>query len=431
MSRLAPILRKTARLLWSQALLRRFVLLLAVIVLLLPCYAGLLWLAALPSGDAVMQHLEQADAHGYFDEEYPRLLQFRGMDMFTECIALDMSAQLRPTFQDILTMKFGGACEHLRASLQSGDFGGVPYPRYWHGYQVFLRPLIALMSYADVRLLTALTTAVLFIGLYAAARLRLGEAYAVALVASFLTAGTINVFTLVSHAALFWIIQLAAIALLLRRKSAPPILGFGILGSLDAFLSFLNMGSLSLSFPLLCLCLALWHDGEETPRILADGLLCSVAWSIGLLFTWVAKWGLAWAFLPPLDLFGATVEHYFLHSFSAFGSATARDFGKTMWLLWVPVYAWLAWRMYRRRLRVPRGLLVVLLPAIMPFVWIMILPGQSGIHHSSFVSIILWTPLAALLFLLLAMPAKTVTVRRPSATAATATFDPAEDACHD
>jgi len=378
--------------------------LLVLLAVLIPLYLGLLWLAAQPDQAEVRLHVQEARVEGWLDKEYPKILLFRGMDMFTECFSLGIAGQLQPDMESLVAMRAYGNCEATRQGLDEDWPQGGPYARYWHGYQVVLRPLMAVTSYANVRIIVPAVTLLLFAGMGLAARRRLDTAHATALLASFITAGTVNVFTLVSHAALFWVIQVGCIALFLRRSKTPPVLGFGLLGSLDAYLNMLNMGSLSLSFPLLCYCLIRWYENDRNAEILADGLLCCVGWSLGLVLTWTAKWGLAYAFLPPIDLFGNTVELYFRHSLSAFAIAMERNFLKTLWKYWLPVYLLLGWRMYKKRIRVPEGLWIVLFPSCMPLIWVMLLPGQSGMSHSSFVSIILWTPLAALLFLILGLP---------------------------
>jgi hypothetical protein len=373
----------------------------------LPLALLLLFSLSLLPQQPLREHIAQASQNGYL-ENYPEYLGFREIDMYTECIGMGVATQMQPSLDSLAAMRHFGECQGLNAALGQGLQGqGSPYARYIHGYQLALKPLYTLFPLMEVRLFTALAGLCLLLLLYGAARLRVGERYAAALGFSFLFAGTLHVFLLGTHAPQFWVVLVGGIAAFLSRKATPALLFCG-LGLADAFVSFLNMGSLSLGLPLLCFCLAAWADGRKAQDILASALVCCACWSVGLLWLWLAKWGFASLVLPPeTGLLGNTVQGYTATGLKMILHALFNNLWNSLYWLWLPLFALLGYRFIKRGLRIPEGLWVLVLPALVPLLWMCLIPGQSGIKHASFVSIIVWPLLAALFMLLLALPRPT------------------------
>ncbi len=366
---------------------------------------GLLFLVALMPGAGLEQRIAGNVASGDICVNAHRYLKFRPIDMYTECVGIGVALNLEASAPGLLSGATYGTCPELAQAAEHGFTGErSPYARYIHGYAVFLKPLYSLFPLPGVRLLTGLVGLGLLGALFVAARRRLGDVYATALVGSFLLSGTLHVFTLVTHGVQFWLV-LAGGILALAARAAPPLTLFACLGAADAFVSFLSMGSLSLSLPLLCFCLACWSDGLPARRILAWAFLAACAWSVGFVVPWLCKWLLAWLYLGGVDM-GQTLEMYPTRSLSMIAKAFFNNLKASLWQVWLGLMLLLGWRFRRYGGRVPEGLWVIVFPALMPLIWICLIPGQSGVKHSSFVSIILWPLLAATVLLLLAAPRK-------------------------
>jgi hypothetical protein len=377
--------------------------LLAVLCVIVIGYSFLFGVSLIPR-EPMEEHVASAAAAGEFPEHHPKFLKFRSIDMSTECVGIGVALNLNPTLGSVLRAEHFGSCPGLSFAAEHGfEAPKSGYPRYVHGYTVFLKPLYTLFSLPDVRLLVGLTGLSLLALLFVAARWRLGDVYALALTGSFLLSGTLHVFTLVTHGVQFWLVLIGGILALLARAK-PHVTMFACLGATDAMVSFLNMGSLSLSFPLLCYCLACWSDGVPARRILAWAFLAACAWSVGFVLPWLCKWLLALLYIPNVDLLGKTLEIYPARTPYMIWKAFFNNVKATMWQVWLGLALMLGWRFYRHKAVVPEGLWILLFPALMPLVWMCLLPGQSGIKHSSFVSIILWPLTAATCLLLLAAP---------------------------
>jgi len=160
--------------------------------------------------------------------------------------------------------------------------------------------------------------------------------------------------------------------------------------------------------------MARWQKGESSRNIVVFGFWASVAWCIGFVTPWVVKWILTRALLPPeVNLLGEALSQYPAKNMAMVGEALFKDLNYTLWPLWMMVFIVLGVRYYKLKLKQPKGIGVLLLPAIVPIIWISLLPGQSGIKHAFFVEIILWPTLASILFFLLALTRKTVSNEFP------------------
>lgn len=390
----------------------RSFLFLAVSLLVIIVLGGFLLFAVsgLPQ-QPLRQHLKDAQAEGYLAHNYPkqnglRVLNKR-LDMYTECVGLGIAVTMRPEAETLLSMSSFGECAGLtRAVAEDFAVSPGPYMRYVHGYQIFLKPLYTLFPIGAVRLITGAVTVGLLALLFITLRNHLNAVYAAVIVLSFFVTKSSHVFLLVTHAAQFWLVLTGAILAVCLRHRASPFLLFGILGVCDTFFSFLSMGSLSLGLPLLCYALTLWRDGRAPVEIIAALWWGGIGWSIGFVVPWLVKWTvLEWTLHPSTaQLFGATLDVYPTRSVRMIGTALFRNCKALQWQIGLLVCALLIAGKRRCRRTVPSGLWAALLPALVPVIWICILPGQSGVMHSFFVNVILWPGIAALFLLLSALP---------------------------
>lgn len=360
--------------------------------------------------EPLRKHLQEAASAGYFEDNYPKpdwlhLISPR-LDMYTECVGIGIATTMQPNAESLLFMNTFGECSGLLRATTSDFTGSYPYMRYVHGYQLFLKPLYTFFSIENVRLLTFCITSALLLLLLGVLKQSLNFSYALAIVLTFFVTQSANVFLIVTHAAQFWVVLGGAALAVLLRHRLPPLVLFGLLGAVDALCSFLNMGSLSLGLPLLCYSLSLWSDGRTSTDIIAAIFWGSVGWAVAFVLPWLLKWSLLEIFYQPSreQLFGVTLEKYPNRSFSMIFLAFYRNVIHLHWLLGLVLYALLFKRWRKLRPTTPAGLWPALLPALIPIVWIGILPGQSGIKHASFINLILWPGIAATVLMLLALP---------------------------
>lgn len=386
--------------------------LLAVSVLSLVAVGGVLLFAVseLPQ-EPLRHHLKGAAAEGYFAHNYPKfgyLTVFtQKPDMYTECVGIGIATTMLPTAESLLSMSSFGECEGLTKAI-AGDFTMPlgPYMRYPHGYQIFLKPLYTFFPLDAVRLITCCMTIGLLALLFVTLRNNLNTAYAAVVVLSFFMMRAYSSFLLVTHAAQFWLVLAGAIAAVCLRRKVSPFLLFGTLGTGDTFFSFLSMGSLSLGLPMLCYALTLWNDDKAPEEIIATLFWGGIGWSIGFVLPWLVKWTILECFLHVTtdQVFGRTLELYPTRNVQMIATAIFNNVKSLQWQLCLVICGLLFARKRRLHRAIPAGLWAALLPALVPFIWVCILPGQSGVIHSEFVNLIFWPFIAALFLLLSALP---------------------------
>lgn len=386
------------------AALPRLALQLAAAVAGLVClYLLLLYGAALLPEHRLREHLVKDEARGEFAADYKLPFRDSVIDYYTECTVLAQAAMLRPTLEGVIGVKSCLTCPALVQAITTDSWTGGQYARYWHGHLVFVKPLASLFRQDSIRLIIfTVSLGLLALFCHAAGR-TLGLPAALALTGSFLLTSNLNMFALVSHAPTFWLSVLAAVHVLRRDPGSPPLLFLGVVGSLAAFFSLLQVDSLSLSLPLLCHLLRGLTAGTTDRHALAESLGCGLCWGFGYGATWLAKWGLALWLQPDLALLGGTVQAYWSPGLGSWLRALGRvalSLRLTLALCVGLAGLWL--RLRTRDWSLRPGLWRLALPAAIPFFWVFLMPGHTALHHW-FVHSIFWPVLAALT--LLALPA--------------------------
>lgn len=368
--------------------------------------------------EPLKEHMLSAYQKGYFEENHPRrskdMVTGKRYDMWTECTGIGAALHDPIDIKDLFVIRYYGECTGL--SHAAGEMFTVPplyqYMRYTHGYLLALRPLYTFFEMQQVRIITMSIACILLLFLFLALKNKVSAAHAAVITLAFFLPCSPSMYIMTTHAIQFWLVLFAGITATYLRSSKGIFVFMGIVGALDAFITFLNMGSLSLSLPLLCYVLAAWARGEKTEKIIADFFWSSVAWSIGFLLPWLCKWGMLaciWQ-MEFEDIFSGKAAEYSPQSLDMIWVAIKNNVTTTHWEVWLPLFVLLLARRSKCRLRMPSGLWTILFPALVPFVWITLLPGQSGVKHSTFINLILWPTLAALALYLLA-PDKKATLR--------------------
>ena len=167
------------------------------------------------------------------------------------------------------------------------------YGKYWHGYQVFLRPLLALMDYGKIRVLNGIMLAILLITALTlmARRLSLGIPICFALSMFMVHSGVLP--WSLQFSTCYYITLVSVIALLgfgwLSATWHRLVLCFFAIGAVTSFLDFFTTPVMTLGVPLTIMVL----KDERLCRMRAVFSLC-VAWLAGYSLMWGSKWVMAY-----------------------------------------------------------------------------------------------------------------------------------------
>lgn len=178
------------------------------------------------------------------------------------------------------------------------------YSRYWHGYQILLRPILIFIGYGNIRQLYGLLITIL-IGLnFFLLVKRLDVFMALAFIISLYFVRFYTFFLSMQFANVFIIMLLFNMYLLTRKAEVLKrnfFLSFFIVGSLTNFIDLLTVPMITLGVPLVILFYFKISNSKKMEVLSISSLLeilfTSVFWGIGYGVTWFSKWCVATSIL--------------------------------------------------------------------------------------------------------------------------------------
>ena len=173
----------------------------------------------------------------------------------------------------------------------------VKYPRYWHGYLVFLKPLLLFTSFNSVRLLNAalemmlLAAALIVFSRKGFTNIALALAFSMPFLFFFSSFASLSL-------SICMYIMLASMLLTALfndsfSKNERYITFFLFIGCATAYFDFLTYPLATLAFPLVAV---LAMNEEKTSKRYLSMLKYALSWGIGYVFMWASKWIIAAAF---------------------------------------------------------------------------------------------------------------------------------------
>ena len=230
------------------------------------------------------------------------------------------------------------------------------YARYWHGYLIWLRPLLLVTDITGVRVVQYLVLAALFAAAAVLLRRRCGLRAAVwfavsqLLVTAFWAPHQVQFFTCfaVAYAGCVWVLAKP-------RRSDDVCLALLVLGVVTSFCDLLVTPVLTLGLPLVCWLL------EPQQRLRAGTRQCgivvggSLTWGVGYLLCWASKWVLAGL---------VTGQNVIADALHQVGVRTAADSWHGMELTWGNILHFVYTTLAGKHLFWPLVLAVVLLLAL-------------------------------------------------------------------
>ncbi len=274
------------------------------------------------------------------------------------------------------------------------------YARYWHGYLVFLKPMLLLMSYEEIKLFNTMALTSLFI-LTLLSLIKKGYRYG--------AAGFACMWFLMMPSAIALGLQLTPCAYIMfitmlvllntpREKSFFVMFGCGMAA---AFFDFLTFPLVTLTVPLAFLLSDEESDLKNTIRRCIGG---SFAWASGYILFWGMKWVIGSLALG---------NNLFADAFDTVSKRTSAGdvsrIGLFVQALYKNLYCWKAvpyiilvvglvvfWtvRAFREKNFTAVGCLVIVVSAVFPLLWIFFAVNHSY-EHATYTYRILAPPVFA------------------------------------
>lgn len=182
--------------------------------------------------------------------------------------------------------------KELLNTVNGENIPSFEYARYWHGYLVFLRPLLLLFDYNVIRIMSAVIFAMLvFVLIYLIIKKInwiIGILFTISLlcVDVFIAGISLNAITP------FYIAVIASIILIWKfDKLKDKFMLFFIVGAITVFLDLLTTPLITFGIPITLYFLILQKQEKiENKELMARYIKICVAWGIGYAVTIVLKW---------------------------------------------------------------------------------------------------------------------------------------------
>jgi hypothetical protein len=259
---------------------------------------------------AIRTHITQAFADGVLgNDERPRLLIHRYGHQFTECTGLHLSIDdqpdpLKAALLPQLHSRYVGPCGELErsaAGIETAD--RTDYARYWHGYRLYIWPMLEHFSLQNVRFINAviLFSAVLFF--YLSLRRVIGRTPAGLFMVVLMSLTDIwRMWNITTHT-LSTIIILAGSGLFARvyltsRDLTRAIVFAAVFGAVFNFADFLiNPPMMPMLLAFIVIAVELKDIARLTKPVVLHTLtiagLVALAWFGGYALTWASEWSLS------------------------------------------------------------------------------------------------------------------------------------------
>ncbi|OUP22418.1 hypothetical protein B5F29_01360 [Lachnoclostridium sp. An196] len=280
------------------------------------------------------------------------------------------------------------------------------YPRYWHGYQVLLRPLTVVFQVQELRYLGMLTFHLLFFWSAWLMAKKTKPLYAMFYVLTVASGYVVFLPVCFQFLTTFLVLFVSLIVLLRRYDKNKPLpavkwmLYFFVVGMVENFFDFLTYPILTLGIPLVLL---LWLRVRDEQADFRSNFWfmfkASLTWFFGYALTWISKWLLSAAILgvryfwrtmsvvqyrlegseeEPLDRIG-TIERN-IKAWLNVQDGGVISSSKIIILLLLVAVVLIFWRKLKDWKTVG-AYLPILFVVLYPYIWYLVMSNHSQIHY--------------------------------------------------
>lgn len=279
-----------------------------------------------------------------------------------------------------------------------GDRSGyvVDYARYWHGYLLFLKPLLLFFSLSDIRMMNAALQLILAAGVLLLAFRKRGLRLALPMGLALLVINPVSTALSMQFSSIYYLTLLGLLIMLLTESwdRSWGYLVFLFLGIGTAFFDFLTYPACAVGT---CLALqALMSRADGKTRLLKT-VGSGAAWAFGYGGMWSGKW-LAASLITGNSVMRDAVEQAQYRSGgevtaaeggvnATFGAVLGRNLGvlanPAAAILVLALTGMLVWLLVTKRCRFAlerASLLSLAIAFAVPFVWYFLLCNHSLVH---------------------------------------------------
>ena len=224
------------------------------------------------------------------------------LDNFTDSLMLNTAYSVdsgNPFRSSLVNIRYDGDEDSLNQVVNleklylHGKVHVEGYERYWHGYLIYLRPLLVFFSYSQIRIIITFLLISAFYFLIYISWKKLGKQVAIPLIFGFVAVDFFYIGRSMQFSGVFLIGLVSAIYLLLKdKKIKNPYTIFFVVGGLTSFFDLLTSPLVSLEILLI---ISLYLKKDSPKKILWNIFF----WFTGYLSLWFSKWLIVQVLFAP------------------------------------------------------------------------------------------------------------------------------------
>lgn len=343
-----------------------------------------------------------------FEDEGPYCVVVNGyigtqLDNFTDTIMLsnaiyDGNDSIIEKSMKIYRYKYSGEnpTEQLVQSFLDKEIitDKISYSQYWHGYLVFLKPILLFFSYSDIRIINQIVQVLLIVLIsYLLAKRNINEHIPPFIIGILsIVPGVVSLSLQFSTTMYIFLISIAIVLIFYEKLKEKYIYLFLILGMITSFLDFLTCPILTLGMPMIYLIIL---NKDNWKKDLINIIRFSIMWGIGYAGMWMGKWIISSILLQEnliTDALDKILER--TSNENAYGSFTRNAVIKRNLeliltipniLMIVANFIYIFYKSIKMKLWKNKRQYLKILPftiiASMPFAWYFLVSNHSFIHY--------------------------------------------------
>lgn len=286
-------------------------------LVLLGIFVGSLTLTALIPNDLIEENVRESAEALYEEKEYPYKTFFdRSImyDNYADAIMINEAYSMDPIepfysamivrrsfISGVTTLVLGEEVgdpqeaiyetQNLMDVVEGKNIVAKQYAKYWHGYLIFLKPILILLNWNEIQILQLIVTYTLTIILLYLIKKKIGTLQSMCFLIVFLAIDLQYIFLSLEYTPVFILMLLVSILMLIKPKwikDKKKI--YFVTGILTCFFDFLTAPLITLGIPLILdIMLQEKEEKLEIKKVFKEIIINSLIWGLGYGSIWMAK----------------------------------------------------------------------------------------------------------------------------------------------
>ena len=275
---------------------------------------------------------------------------------------------------------------NLELTLNNENTEYYEYSRYWHGYLIYLRPLLLITDYVGIRIILVTLINILFIIttylIYNKINLKCALAFFISMIASSIYLIGLSM----QYSSVFIIFLCACIYILKNNKKIRDIkILFFITGALTSFMDLLTCPILTFCIPFIIYITMNRKDNKENFKQM---IKLGMFWVLGYCIIWISKWIITDILCGTNTIFSAKqgiLRHSSGQNNFSVGilDAITKNIGYVRYFLIVPIILLVEINFIDKKYinkELCKENFIYILIGIIPFLWYAFIKNHSYVH---------------------------------------------------